>query len=609
MAGLGVTPHLFLAGHWWLVAAFLGAACVAAGFPLAGLEMVLLVLLPIAVGLLWTLRVMEALGISVNITNSVPMIPIVGVAVGYGLFLLMAELAHFRGRPERPSTTSGSIIMGGITAGLGFGSLALSRHPVLYSLGMTAFLAMGFSMVATVLLIPSGARMFLRRSACGGAPRLYHLMGGLWCLIYLLVIHFILLTIALPIATLIHPRSRALRARGLRRLARPGLAGLVHTFPYGRVVCSDVTRSAFTRPSVIISNHQSIVDIPLLSRIPCDLRLTIKSQWWTHPLIGAGVKALGHIRVEPGDPDAVMRQCSQAFAEGSSIHFFPQGTRSRSDAPLRFHKGAFELAIHSNAEIQPLVLCDTWTCLPRGGIWVENFCMRMKVLPRITPATFDYSLGAKALAKHAEERMYGVWIEELEQNNTPAILRRKVERLYRYQGLRAEMRVFARLRGDPGLLELHGLLPRKGLVLDLGCGYGPISHWLAQASPERKVLGVDRNPDKIRVAQCSALGSQQVVFETHDFREWPLPECSAVVLLDVMGEFTAQEDDAVLGRAFEALVQGGRLIMRVAVSCHGTMGMALTREYAVKLRNFGFTTTTASGTLRGGRALLVACKT
>ena len=304
----------------------------------------------------------------------------------------------------------------------------------------------------------------------------------------------------------------------------------------------------------------------------------------------------------------MIRRCSQAFAEGSSIHFFPQGTRSRCDTPERFHKGAFELAIHLNAEIQPVVLCDTWTCLPRGAIWVGNFCMRMKALPRITPATFDYSLGARALAKHAEDRMSRAWIEELEQNNTPAILWRKVERLYRYQGPLVEMGVYSRLRRDPGLAELHGLVPRHGLILDLGCGYGPISHWLAQSSPERKMLGVDRDADKIRVARCSARGSQQVVFENHDFREWPLPECSAVLLLDVMGESTAQEEDAVLGRAFESLVCGGRLILRVAPSFGGSRATAITREYAVKLRNLGFAAADTAGATCGGRATLVACK-
>jgi SAM-dependent methyltransferase len=341
------------------------------------------------------------------------------------------------------------------------------------------------------------------------------------------------------------------------------------------------------------------VDIPLLSRIPCDLRLTIKGQWWRHPLIGAGVKALNHVRVEPGDPDSVMRQCVQAFSEGSSIHFFPQGTRSPYGTPERFHKGAFELAIQVNADIQPLVLCDTWMCLPRGGIWVENFRMRMKALPRITPATFDYSLGARALAKHAEDLMYAVWLEELELNNTPAILRRKVERLYRYLGLRAELGVFARLRRDPGLAALHGWVPRSGLILDLGCGYGPVSHWLAQAGPERNVLGIDRDADRIRVARCSACGSQQVTFEARDFREGPLPECQAILMLDVLGEPAAKED-ALLRRSFEALVPGGRLILRAAA--------ALTGDYAGRLRELGFSVEAADGMACEGRAALVACK-
>jgi 16S rRNA G1207 methylase RsmC len=225
--------------------------------------------------------------------------------------------------------------------------------------------------------------------------------------------------------------------------------------------------------------------------------------------------------------------------------------------------------------------------------------MRMKALPRITPATFDYSLGARALAKHAEDLMYAVWLEELELNNTPAILRRKVERLYRYQGLRAELGVFARLRRDPGLAALHGWVPRSGLILDLGCGYGPVSHWLAQAGPERNVLGIDRDAEKIRVARCSACGSQQVTFEAQDFREGPLPECQAILMLDVLGEPAAKED-ALLRRSFEALVPGGRLILRAAA--------ALTGDYAGRLRELGFSVEAADGMACEGRAALVACK-
>ncbi|MEI6148236.1 MAG: hypothetical protein WCS01_04005, partial [bacterium] len=286
--------NLSCAGHRWLIGAGVAAACLAAVFPLTVLEMALLVLLPAGLGYLLTGGVVALLGIPAAGIQSGLMIPVMGVALGYSHFLLRAEVAPFRGRLERPPTTRGSVLMGALAVVMGFGVLAYPGQPSQAADGVTALLALVASMVAAMVLVPVGARLLLHRSACGGAPRLYHLLGGGWCLLYLLAIHAILLAVALPVATLIHPRSRALRGRWLRRLARPGLAGLVHTFPYGKVVCPDVTRTLLARPAVIISNHQSIVDIPLLSRIPCDLRLTIKGQWWRHPLIGAGVKALNH---------------------------------------------------------------------------------------------------------------------------------------------------------------------------------------------------------------------------------------------------------------------------------------------------------------------------
>jgi 1-acyl-sn-glycerol-3-phosphate acyltransferase len=592
----------------WPLVMCLAAFCLVSSLPLASLELGLLVLLPTITGLLCALEIRSWQTAPVDLITAVLMIPAIAMSLTYSLYLLQADLAHFRGRPERPSTSRGSLMTGAVTALLGGLTLALQRETAPYGWALTVFSIMAPGLLVSRVLLPAGTGMLLRRCACGGSPRLYHLMGGLWCLLYLLIIHFVLLVIAVPAAAIMHPRDRIRRAKTLRRGARPGLAALVYTFPYGRVICHGVSRAAFAKPAIIVSNHQSIVDIPLLSRIPCDLRLTIKGQWWTHRLIGAGVKALKHIRVEPGDPDAVLQQGVQAFAEGSSIHFFPEGTRSLCEAPTRFHKGAFELAIHLGAEIQPLVLCDTWTCLPRGGIWVEQFCMRMNVLPRITPSTFDYSLGARALARHTEEQLSRAWVEELNQNNTLPVLRRKVERLYRYQGVRAELDVFLRVRRDPGLAGLHALLPADGLVLDLGCGHGAIAHWLAQAGPERKVLGVDRDAGKIRVAQSSACCSRQVAFKEHDFCEWPLPACRAILLLDIFEDFTTPEAGAILRKSFDALTQGGRLIVRVAPLRDQARSSAITRACTESLKALGFATVDQAGPAPDGRPVLVAGK-
>ena len=47
--------------------------------------------------------------------------------------------------------------------------------------------------------------------------------------------------------------------------------------------------------------------------------------------------------------------------------------------------------------------------------------------------------------------------------------------------------------GTRVLLNLHANFPSQGRVLDLGCGWGPISLALASQSPELEVLAVDVN--------------------------------------------------------------------------------------------------------------------
>jgi len=147
---------------------------------LGSLGMALVALLPIAVGLIWTFGVMGLLGIPVNGINFIFVIFVIGIGIDYSLFLVTGALAAFRGQQERRAATSGSIAICALTTMCGFGVLALARHPALYSIGITAFLGMLFSLIATMLLIPFGTEVFLRRNVCGATPRLRHLAGGIW---------------------------------------------------------------------------------------------------------------------------------------------------------------------------------------------------------------------------------------------------------------------------------------------------------------------------------------------------------------------------------------------------------------------------------------------
>ena len=142
--------------------------------------------------------------------------------------------------------------------------------------------------------------------------------------------------------------------------------------------------------------------------------------------------------------------------------------------------------------------------------------------------------------------------------------RQKVARLYRYQGKWVEQFVYWKMRMDPMFAALDGVTPRRGLILDLGCGYGIESHWLAFGGGERTLLGVDYDADKIRVAQRSSLTQGRVRFEHQDILTWDYPACDTILLLDVLHYWQPAKQQALLAKAHAALRPGGRLVLRDA---------------------------------------------
>lgn len=82
------------------------------------------------------------------------------------------------------------------------------------------------------------------------------------------------------------------------------------------------------------------------------------------------------------------------------------------------------------------------------------------------------------------------------------------------------------------LVESH--VPREGRVLDFGCGYGMLSNFLSLKSPDRRVLGIDLNRDRIDVAKRSSRGHPEVTFQLGDVRDFQGIPFDAVVMTDVL---------------------------------------------------------------------------
>ena len=526
---------------------------------LASIELVAATLLPLAFGLLWTFGAMGWLGLKIDLMNSVFVIFIIGVGEDYSVFLVTSKLDEWRGQPQRTASTSASVLISASTTIFGFGVLVLANHPVLFSMGTTVLLGMGFAFIATLILTPLCMDLLLFKNPPRGAPRWWHPLGTLWVLIHLGGSQVFLYYVLRPILKIISPRTADDR---LRRATRWMARGVVKGMPFGKLEFQNITRETFSPPCIVISNHQSAVDVMLIVSLPGDVRQTAKKRVFDQPMLGIGCKVLGHVMVEPNDPEMTLRRCREKLDEGACVHFYPEGTRSHDGFLQKFHRGAFELAVKLKQEILPIVICDSNTAMPRDAYWFEPFQTTMRAWPRITPQNFDYSQGSLALMRQCETVVREALQKQLDEINTPRVVRRKVGRLYRYQGKFVEQFVYWKMKMDPVFASLDSVVPRQGFVLDLGCGYGMATHWLSCFTDGRSFLGVDYDEDKIRVAQRTAPEHPRIKFESGDILNSDYPACDVVLLLDVLHYWTPEKQQLILNKARQALRPGGRLILR-----------------------------------------------
>ena len=528
-------------------------------FTLGSIELVVATLLPLAFGLLWTFGAMGWLGLPINIMNSVFVIFVIGIGEDYSVFLATSKLDVWRGRPPRIAPTSASVLISALTTIFGFAVLIFARHPVLFSMGTTVLLGMVFALTATMILTPLLMDLLLFRPQWRAAPRWWHLLGTVWVAVHLGGSQIFLYYILRPLLKIFSPRNADDQ---LRRATRWMARGVVKGLPFGTLEFANISRETFSPPCIVVSNHQSAVDVMLVVSLPGDVRQTAKKRIFDAPFLGIGCKILGHVMVEPNNPELTLQRCREKLAEGASVHFYPEGTRSSDGFVQRFHRGAFELAVELKQEILPLILCDTWTGVPRDAFWFEPYHAVVRALPRITPQNFDYSLGSLALAQHCEKIVRAALQQQLDELNTPCVVRRKVQRLYRYQGKYTEQFVHWKMKLDPVFPALDAVVPRHGFILDLGCGYGIATHWLAAFTDERAFLGVDYDEEKIRIAQCTAPEHPRIRFEFQDILKFEYPPCDAILLLDVLHYWPPDKQQAILDKARRTLRPNGKLILR-----------------------------------------------
>jgi len=123
------------------------------------------------------------------------------------------------------------------------------------------------------------------------------------------------------------------------------------------------------KPYVVVANHESFVDMLLISQLPWEMKWLSKEDFFKYPLVGWLMRMAGDIKLVRGKRDSIiaaMDSCKDRLSKRVSVMIFPEGTRSSDGEVRKFKDGAFRLAIETGTPIIPLVLDGTYPALHKG---------------------------------------------------------------------------------------------------------------------------------------------------------------------------------------------------------------------------------------------------
>lgn len=137
-------------------------------------------------------------------------------------------------------------------------------------------------------------------------------------------------------------------------------------------------RFTFEEPAVIISNHQSYLDLLCIMALSPRLVILTKMWVWNNPLYYFAIRYADFLPVT-NNFEYNYEKLEAIVKRGYSVVLFPEGTRSSSCKLLRFHQGAFLLAKRMNLKIVPVLLHGTGLVLNKKTSYISSGSILAKV--------------------------------------------------------------------------------------------------------------------------------------------------------------------------------------------------------------------------------------
>ncbi|MDX9694734.1 MAG: MMPL family transporter [Bacteroidales bacterium] len=556
------------------------------------IELAIITIIPMIISWIWTLGIMGMFNIHFTIFNIVISTFIFGLGDDYSIFIMRGLLQEYKYGEKNVESFKTSILLSVITTLVGIGVLIFAKHPALRSIALLSIIGIFSVIVISYTLIPFMVNHFLltRKNKSKVAYSFQEVInsGIAWTI-------FIGTSVIVTIFGFILFKVFRLKNNWAKIIFNKSIVASSAFLFYGmfniRKKIINPNKEKLKKPAIVICNHQSHIDLVYNLQISSKL-IVLTNDWVQNSKIYGKIVQMADFYPVSEGYENLLPKLREKVKEGYSILVYPEGTRSTDLKMKRFHKGAFYLAEMLNLDIVPIIFHGTGYCMTKGDdLLVKNGTIYVRYLDRITPENKDYGSTYSERAKQIGKYMKNVYNQMRVEIEDTRYYRDKLIKNYIYKGPVLEWYLKVKLKLENNYELFNKLIPRKGKIYDIGCGYGYLSYILHFVSEERVITGIDYDEEKVLVANNCPSKNEKINFESADITKYQFEPADVFLLSDVLHYIPEQKQEELIDQMVKNLNDNGMIIIRDANTNlkERHKGTKFTEVFSTKI--FGFNKT------------------
>lgn len=509
-------------------------------------ELSLLTFIPMVIGWLWILGLMAIFNIKFNIVNIILATFIFGLGDDYAIFILEGSMQEHAYKRKILDSYKLAVILSALTMFIGIGSLIFAKHPAMKSLAQVTIIGMVSVVVISYTIVPflyrwltykKGEKRIMPITARNIINSGYSFTAFLIGSLFHSLLGFLLFKVT---------KSSDDKKLFFHKCLAFSAGFVVQRLPNVKTRVLNHRGENFMKPSVIICNHQSHIDLMLIMMLSPHIVILTNEWVWNSPFYGNIIKNADFYPVVNGIENSI-DHLSRLIEKGYSIMIFPEGTRSGDCSINRFHRGAFYLAEQLNLDMLPIIIHGMGHALPKTDFLLRKGEVTVEILDRITPENKSYGESYSQRAKYVRG-MYKTRYQHLASEiETPGYYADKLFHNYIYKGASVSTRVRIDLKKHNNYSEIIKRLPERGSVLVLGAGIGSFPLMLSMVKPSLTIDAIEADEEKLALARnCASCTGKISYIHDNPLNFEILQTYDAVVLIDYLSTFENADQQQII---------------------------------------------------------------